>query len=532
MENNKPDLIKLVKHWIKRTGRQSKEAVYVMLGKNLEITESQFKADFKEHPKRATHYDSYEIMALIHAFHDGINAKTAARAFEALLAFEWAGVTRVESGLIGLFGEREMELAVRRFNEYVQGKPYHFEDYINFLPTILGYVPIRATGYSLPPVNDSDFGRQIESAKKLLWSGKTSAAKTLLQRLLKEALQRENQGIAVPELANIHQQIGIIHTNRGKHVEAQDCLQVALDFAIGWASRTKQAKDAEIISAIYGNMAANAYYAGDYAGAAKFYQLCYNEAEKACVLTVEVFALTGLGVIDMEKQQYATATARFTSAYMRAKEEKFWDRAGYIALNFSYLYMLLENDALAEVYLKQGFEHVEKIENPQLKAQLHCQKARLKVNSKDNYAGDSELSLAMGLAEESGNHWLLQSIRLELAKSHLRGYRDAVAIAMFKEILADAMTIKHPELVAQTLYGVIFSLLAHEFMMALLPLKLDASFVRKQIGEQMMRKIQSLALSSDLLEKTVKYFRIGLDNYPPSVKDAVTKTFYQVLNRL
>lgn len=493
-----------------------------MRSRGFAITHSQFQANFRKYPERVTEYDPYEIMMLVHAFHDGISAKNAVRAFEALLAFEWAGVPRMESALNNLFGTREMSLAIEKFDEVVRDKAYTFHDYLHLVPEILGRVPVPSPGYILRPLEDSNLARQVEAAKKALWGGETLSALRILERLEKEAIQLQNQGYVVPELAELHQQLGILRTNQGRYDEAQEHLQVALASAQGTGHP-------QTISAIYGNMGSNAFYRGNFAAAKDFYQLCYETAYHAGLTPVIVFAITALAGIEMDEMNYTEAVEKFTSAYNLAVQEKLKERAAYAALNLSYLYMRLENDERARHFVDMGLEHIRSIGHPQLLAQLYCQSARLKVNKRDHYAGDAELALALEIAEKTDNQWLLQSIRIEFAKSHLRNYRDDPALALFKDLLVRGIDLKNMELTVRSVYGITLTVLAKQSVFGTVATRYDLETVRREIRRDAMTYVWSLEISDILIEKTIAFFRQGLENFPAQLKAAADTKFAQLL---
>lgn len=519
---SKKDLIELVKHWSKRTKRQFGEAVEIMCSRGFKITDAQFQANFRKHPERVTEYDPYEIMTLVHAFHDGVPTKNVARAFEALLAFEWAGVPRMESALNNLFGPREMSLATEKFDQVVKDKAYTFHEYLQLLPEILGRIPVPAPGYALIPLEDSNLARQIEAAKKALWGGETLSASRILERLEKEATQLQNQGYAVPELADIHQQLGIVRSNQGRYDESQEHLQVALNIALNIGHP-------QTISAIYGNMGSNAFYRGNFGEAKTFYQLCYENAYHAGLTPIIVFAITALASIEMDNMNYALAVEKFTSAYTLAVQENLKERAAYAALNLSYLYMRLENDERARYYVGMGFEHIRSIEHPQLLAQLHCQSARLKVDQKDHYGGDAELALALEIAENTDNEWLLQSVRMEFAKSYLRISRDDRAIILFKDILIRGILLKNMELTVRSVYGITLTVLAKQSVFGTITTTYDIETIRREIGKNAMDHVWSLEIPVTLLEKTKAYFKQGLENFPGQLKAAADTKFTQLL---
>lgn len=523
---SKKDIISLIKHWSKRTGRRFTEAVAVMKTRNFDITASVFKANFREHADRVTEYDPYEIMTLIYAFHDGLPSSVASRAFEAFLLCEWAGVLRMEKALVDLFGQREVEFAKERYEQIVEGNNYSFEDYLALLPEILGRPLVLSPGYTLHILNDSDMARQTETAKQSIWAGEPLQAERILDRLQKEALETENRGHKVPELVDIHHYLGILYTDQAKYDKASEHLLVARD-------RADKMGLTQTSSAILGNLGANDFYRGKYKDAKKYYLESHDKAVEAGIYPVIVFAKTALATIDLEFMNYAPALAGFINAYNLALQENMGDRVAYATLNLSYIHMLLGHHERAEHYLKIGFEFVKAIKHPELLAQFYCQSARLKIEQRDAYACDSELKTAFNIAQETGNQWLLQMIQLENAKSHLRQYRNEVALEIFEDLLKVALRYRNLELAFRSLYGISLAILSEQSSDGTLSYRYDFKQVLSELGQDLGKvrslQLENLSLNNTIFQQTILYFKQGLDSYSNRLKLEVTNQLGRLL---
>ncbi|MBX3080885.1 MAG: tetratricopeptide repeat protein [Anaerolineae bacterium] len=343
---------------------------------------------------------------------------------------------------------------------------------------------------------------QINLAKYYEKQGQFAPA----QKILEAILRRTDSADSVSQL-DILLQLGILHIKQQQYEQAQQHLTSALALAQAQHDKVRECR-------IWGNLASSHSEADQLDEAQRCCEACLQIAQEMSNNHMIAFALQGMGVIAVKRNDYRLAKSLYVHAFEVVNHLNHKERNAYLYMNIGVSDYYLDQYELAREEFLQGLAIAEQIRHLELIAILTWNLGAVDAASGAFLQAEERLKRSLQLSMQIGREWFVVNIFAELGKLNLRQHMHDLAMRDFNAGWNKSVAggFKFPA--AKALYGMCLTELTRKLAVGSRNVDEAVKLISPLLTDSVLTGIRQVSIDSEVLRKAEHFLQQGLSNFP------------------